>query len=142
MAPSPPSYQTNRYSALYRQKIPDREIITQKLVTTQVYEDQEKCCTTKTVSKRVPYIAKVKKDGKYVNVIKYKTVKSQVSVTYTESVLVDKDEWRDEVSTVKGWTGQSANIYIYPSVSAMNQEYADLASGVLCAFGFSSSCKK
>jgi hypothetical protein len=142
MAPAPPSYQTNRYTALYRQRIPDKTVTTQKLVTTQVYEDQEFCCESKTINKKVPYIAKVKKNGKFVNVIKYKWVKSEEQVKYVESVLVDKSVWQDVSNTVKGWVGESGNISIYPSVNAMNAEAAAMANAIACAFGFSSACAK
>lgn len=142
MSPAPPAYQTNRYTALYRQKIPDKEITTRKRVTTQVYEDQLKCCKTELTSKKIPYIAKVKKNGKYVNVIKYKTVKTNEEVFYTEKVLVDQSEWQNETTTVKGWTGQTGNISIYSSVSAMNNEIAAFGNAILCNFGFSTNCKK
>lgn len=136
MAPSPPAYPTNRYTALYRPRIPDREVITQKLVTNQVLEDQEKCCETKLISKKVPYIAKIKKNGKYVNVIKYKTIKNEVQVPYMESVLVEKTELQDIKKTVPGYTGESGNISIYSSVNAMNAEITKITNGVLCSFGF------
>lgn len=141
MAPSPPAYQTNRYTALYRQRIPDKVVIKQELVTKQVYEDQERCCTTKVTSKKVPYIATVKKNGKSVNVIKYKTVKTSTQVNYTESVLVDKSEWVEVKSTLPGWTGTSGNISIYSSESAMISEMRALANALACALGRGTNCK-
>ena len=141
MTPSPPAYQTNRYTALYRQRIPDREVIKQELVTKQVYEDQEKCCKSITTSKKVPYIAKVKKNGKTINVIKYKTVKSVEQVKYTENVLVDKTEWVDVKSTSPGWIGASGNISIYSSESAMRDEFSKLANALACSFGLT-TCRK
>ena len=141
MAPSPPAYQTNRYTALYRQRIPDKVVIKQELVTNQVYEEQEKCCTEKVTSKKVPYIAKVKKNGKYVNVIKYKIVKSTQQVNYIESVLVDKSEWVDVKSTIPGWTSASGNISIYSSESAMISEMRALANALACALGRGTNCK-
>ena len=142
MAPSPPAYQTNRYTALYRQKIPDKEVVRKELVTKQVYEDQEKCCTTKVTSKKVPYIAKVKINGKTVNVIKYKLVKSTEQVNYTESVLVDKSEWVDVRSTETGWTGPSGNISIWSSEIAMRNDFLAMANALACAFGTGTNCKK
>ena len=142
MSPSPPAYQTNRYTALYRQKIPDREIVTQRLVSTQVEEEIELCCKTKTSTKKVPYIAKVKKNGKTENVIKYKMVKYQERVRYITTVLVDKNEWQDFSTKVPGWTGESRNFSIYSSVAAMNAEYAAVANAVLCSFGFKEKCTK
>jgi hypothetical protein len=141
MAPSPPAYQTNRYTALYRQRIPDKEVIKQELVTKQVYEDQEFCCETKTTSKKVPYIAKVKKNGKFVNVIKYRWVKSEEQVKYVDSVLVDKSEWVDVKSTLPGWIGASGNISIYSSENAMRDEFSKLANAIACDFGLS-TCRK
>lgn len=136
MAPSPPAYQTNRYTALYRPRIPDKEILTKKLVLNKVLEDREKCCKVKEVLKKVPYIAKIKKNGKYVNVIKYKTVKSQEQVTYTEQVELEKSELVDVKSSIPGYIGASGNISIYSSVNAMNADIAKITSGVLCSFGF------
>lgn len=141
MAPSPPAYQTNRYTALYRQRIPDKEIITQELVTKQVYEDQKKCCTSKVTTKKVPYIAKVKKNGKYINVIKYKIVKGTERVKYTESVLVDKSELVDVKNSLPGWVGTPGNISIYSSEYAMRDEMSKLANALACAFGRGTNCK-
>ena len=141
MAPSPPAYQTNRYTALYRERIPDKEITKRELVTTQVYEDQEKCCVSKVVNKKIPYIAKVKKNGKYVNVIKYKVEKKVQRVNYTESVLVDKAEWQDVKSSLPGWIGTPGNISIYSSENAMRSEAFALANALACAFGRGTNCK-
>jgi hypothetical protein len=141
MAPSPPTYQTNRYSALYRAKIPDIEKKYKELLFKQVTELQETCCEEKITIKKVPYIAKVKKNGKTVSVIKYKTQKISEQVTYMKEVLVDKQEYQDKIEIIPGYVGNPGNISIYPSVTAMQNEAAALARGVLCAFGFSAECK-
>ena len=110
-------------------------------VITQVIELQETCCEEKITTKKVPYIAKVKKNGKTVSVIKYKTQKISEQVTYMEEVLVDKTEYKEKVEIIPGFVGTPGNISIYPSVSAMQNEVAALGRAVLCAFGFSENCK-
>jgi len=142
MAPAPPAYATNRYTALYRAKIPDIVKKYKEPVITQVIELQTKCCVEKVITKKVPYIAKVKKNGKTTNVIKYKLAKTTTLVDYEEEVLVDKTEYVDRVEIIPVYEGKPSNFSIYPSVVAMNNEAADLARGVLCAFGFSAECKK
>jgi len=142
MAPAPPAYATNRYTALYRAKIPDIIKKYKEPVLTQVTELQTKCCMEKVITKKVPYIAKVKKNGKTTNVIKYKLAKTTTLVDYEEEVLVDKTEYVDRVEIIPVYEGKPGNFSIYPSVVAMNNEAVDLARGVLCAFGFSAECKK
>jgi cellulase/cellobiase CelA1 len=87
MAPSPPAYATNRYQALYRQRIPDVENKYKLPVIKQVTELEETCCVEKITTKKVPYIAKAKKTGKTINVIKYRSVKSSEWVTSMEEVV-------------------------------------------------------
>ncbi len=142
MAPAPPAYATNRYTALYRAKIPDIVKKYKEPVITQVIELQTKCCVEKVTTKKVPYIAKVKKNGKTTNVIKYKVAKTTALVDYEEEVLVDKTEYVDKVEVIPVYEGKPANISIYSSVNAMNDEYAQAANSILCSFGFSSNCKK
>lgn len=142
MAPAPPAYATNRYTALYRAKIPDIVKKYKEPVITQVIELQTKCCVEKVTNKKVPYIAKVKKNGKTTNVIKYKIAKTTALVDYEEEVLVDKTEYVDKVEIIPVYEGKPGNISIYSSLNAMNDEYAQAANSILCSFGFSSNCKK
>lgn len=142
LAPAPPAYKTNRYTATYRQRIPDTEIVTPVMVMKEAYEKQEICCVTKFSTKKIPYIAKVKKSGKYVNVIKYKTVTTSTDETYFEDVLVEVAEVEERRTSIPGWVGEPGTVYIYSSAGAMQSEAFDLARGVLCAFGFSGDCKK
>jgi len=142
MAPSPPSYATDRYQALYRERIQDIENKYKEPVLKQVIELQENCCVEKITTKKVPYIAKVKKNGKTTNVIKYKTQKEITQVSYMEEVVVDKTEYVDRVETIAGYVGSPANIAIYPSLASMNNYVADIGKKILCDFGFSAECKK
>jgi hypothetical protein len=141
MSPAPPAYATNRYQALYRERIQDTSFEYEVAVTKQVTEIQEKCCVDKITSKRVPYIAKVKKNGKTQSVIKYKTQKVITQVTYTEEVLVDKIEYEKKVDVIPGYISDAANISIYPSLSSMNEYVADAGRSILCSFGFTEKCK-
>jgi hypothetical protein len=140
MAPSPPAYQTNRYTALYRQKIPDKTILKRELVTKQVYEARTYCCESKVVSKKVPYNVKVKRNGRYIDIIKYRNVKSTKQVRYTENVLIDKSEWVDVKNTIPGFTGTNGNISIYSSESAMINEAINLARALACALRGGTNC--
>lgn len=142
MNPSPPAYATNRYQALYRTRIPDTEYRYQEPVIKQVLELQEKCCVEKITSKKVPYIAKVKKNGKTQNVIKYRTRSVSTQVTYMEEVLVDVYEYEEKVEITPGFVSTPANIAIYPSLASMNDYVADVGSSILCSFGFTEKCKK
>ena len=142
MAPAPPAYATNRYTALYRQKIPDIVKKYKEPVLTQVTELQTKCCVEKVITKKVPYIAKVKKNGKTTNVIKYKLAKTTTLVDYEEEVLVDKTEYVDKVEIIPVYEGKPGNFSIYPSVVAMNNEAAELARALACALGVAAGCKK
>ena len=142
MAPAPPAYATNRYTALYRQKIPDIENKYKDPVIKQVTKLQENCCKDKITTKKVPYIAKVKKNGKTTNVIKYKTETTVTQVSYLEEVIVDETEYVDKVETIPGYVGAPGNISIYSSASAMQDEVAAMGRAVLCAFGYSAECKK
>jgi hypothetical protein len=141
MQPAPPPYEVNRYVALYRERIPDTEYFVKELVPKQIMEIQQVCCEVKTLSKRVPYIAKVKKNGKFTNVIKYKSVTTQEQVTYEKPVLVEKNELVDVRKTSPGWIGQPGNISIYSSQNAMLSQYRDLANALACGLG-SPNCKK
>lgn len=142
MAPSPPSYATDRYQALYRERIPEIENKYKEPILKQVIELQENCCVEKISTKKVPYIAKVKKNGKTANVIKYKTQQVSTLVSYMEEVLVDKTEYVDKVEIIPGYVGTPANITIYPSLASMNNYVADIGRKILCDFGFSAECKK
>ena len=142
MSPSPPAYATNRYQALYRERVPDTNLEYEIPVFKEVSELQEKCCVEKVTTKRVPYIAKVKKNGKTQNVIKYKTQKISTQVTYTEEVLVKKVEYEKKVDVIPGFVGTPANISIYSSLNSMSDYVADVGNSVLCSFGFTEKCKK
>jgi len=171
MNPSPPVGLTGsaRYNILYRQKLPDIVIKVPVQVTKSVPEvvtkTREVISTVPkiVVKKRVvpkivkkPYIATVTKNGKKTQVIKYKSVTTYVTETYKETVYVDKVELETYTETVlvektlteyqdkvtPGYTSGNGNVAVFPSQSAMSQYYADAASGILCAFGFSASCKK
>jgi hypothetical protein len=142
MSPSPPAYATNRYQALYRERIPETNFEYELPVIKEVSELQEKCCVDKVSTKRVPYIAKVKKNGKTQNVIKYKNKKITTQVTYTEEVLVEKMEYEKKVDVIPGYVGTPANISIYPSLNSMSEYVADVGNSVLCSFGFTEKCKK
>ena len=170
MNPSPPLGLTGsaRYNILYRQKLPD--VVTKipvqvtKSVPELVTKTREVINTvsevvlkTRLVPKIIkkPYIATVTKNGKKIQVIKYKSVKTYVKETYKETVFVDKlkvetytvtvlvektlTEYQDKVTT--GYTSENGNVAVFPSQAAMSQYYTDAASGILCAFGFSASCK-
>jgi hypothetical protein len=171
MNPAPPSglSGSQRYSILYRQKLPDtitkigvqvtksvpEDVIKTREVKTTVAEDVLK---TRSVPKTVktPYIATVTKNGKKTQVIKYKSSTKYVKETYTETVWVDKVETQEYIESVlvekvvieyqdqvtPGYTSANGNVVVYPSEAAMRQIYSDTASGILCAFGFSASCKK
>lgn len=171
MNPAPPVGLSGsaRYSILYRQKLPDTvikvpiqvtksapEVVTKtREVKTTVPEEVIK---TRLVPKvvKTPYIATVKKNGKKTQVIKYRSTTKYVEESYTETVLVEKletqsyqetiyvqktvTEYQDKVTP--GYTSENGNVVVYPSESAMRQAYTDIGSGILCAFGFSASCKK
>lgn len=142
LAPAPPGYQTNRYAALFRQRIPDTEFKTSVTVIKQVYEDQEKCCVSKLTSQKVPYIATVKKNGKSTSVIKYRTIYKTTQETYIESVLVDRPDQQETTTKVPGYITEPGNIYIYSSTASMTNEILSIGRGVLCSFGFTENCKK
>jgi hypothetical protein len=105
---------------------------------------------------KTPYIATVTKKGKKTQVIKYRSSTKNVEETYTETVWVDRVEIQEYTETVlvekviieyqdqvtPGYTSANGNVVVYPSEAAMRQIYSDTASGILCAFGFSASCKK
>ena len=158
-----------RYSILYRQKLPDTVIKVPIQVTKSVPEIvtktrevkttvPEEVLKTRLVPKivKTPYIATVKKNGRKTQVIKYRSKTNYVEETYTETVLVEKleiqsyqetvyvqkivTEYQDKV--IPGYTSENGNVVVYPSESAMRQAYTDIGSGILCAFGFSASCKK
>ena len=127
---------------------------------------------TRTVLKTVkkPYIVTVIKNGKKTQEIKYKSVIIKVPETYTENVWVDRavfetytetvmvdsteietytetviveqtvTEYKDKVTL--GYISSNDNVLVYPSVSAMNQAYTDIANGILCALGLSTNCRK
>ena len=171
MNPAPPIGLTGsaRYSVLYRQKTPDivnevtvsvTKLVPQVVTKTRdVLKTVEETVTkTRNVKKviKIPYIATVMKNGKKTNVIKYKNSTKYVPETYTETEFVDK--WvtesyevteyvnKEVLETQKkitpGYTSSNGNIMVYPSESAMRQAYSDLGNSLLCAFGFSSNCKK
>ena len=171
MNPAPPVGLSGsaRYSILYRQKLPDTVIKVPIQVTKSVPEVvtktrevritvPEEVLKTRLVPKvvKTPYIATVKKNGKKTQVIKYRSTTKYVEESYTETVLVEKletqsyqetiyvqktvTEYQDKVTP--GYTSENGNVVVYPSESAMRQAYTDIGSGILCAFGFSASCKK
>ena len=171
MNPSPPVGLTGsaRYNILYRQKLPDVVTKIPVQVTKSIPElvtktrdvintVSEVVLKTRVVPKMLkkPYIATVTKNGKKTQVIKYKYVKTNVTETYKETVSVDKvmvetytvtvlvektlTEYQDKVTP--GYTSENGNVAVFPSQSAMSQYWADATSGILCAFGFSASCKK
>lgn len=142
MTPSPPAYATDRYQALYRERISDIENKYKQPVLKRVIELQENCCVEKITTNKVPYIAKVKKNGKTTSVIKYKSQKISTEVSFMEEVLVDKTEYVDKVEIIPGYLGTPANIAIYPSLASMNNYVADIAKKILCDFGFTAECKK
>ena len=171
MNPAPPVGLSGsaRYSILYRQKLPDTVIKVPIQVIKNVPEVVTKTREVKTVVPeeviktrlvpkivKTPYIATVKKNGKKTQVIKYRSTTKYVEESYTETVLIEKleaqsyqetvyvqktvTEYQDKVTP--GYTSENGNVVVYPSESAMRQAYTDLGSGILCAFGFSASCKK
>jgi hypothetical protein len=142
MAPAPPAVPTNRYSALYREKTPDKVVTTSRIVVEPVTETQYLCCRDKVEIKKVPYISTTKVKGKTVNQIKYKTVSTTTKEYYYEEVTVNQQRTIEDTSTIPGWTGNPGNIYIYSSIASMNNEIASIGSSILCSFGFSSNCKK
>jgi hypothetical protein len=142
MSPAPPAYATNRYQALYRERIPDTEFKYNDPVIKQTSELQEKCCVEKITTKKVPYIKKIKKNGKVENVIRYKTQSVSTQVPYTEEVLVEVIEYEEKTEIIPGFVGTSANIAIYPSLASMNSYVADVGTSILCSFGFKEHCKK
>lgn len=171
MNPSPPSGLSGgqRYSVLYRQKLPDTvtklavqvsksvpEVVTKtREVTKSVPEDVLK---TRSVPKTVktPYIATVTKNGKKTQVIKYRSSTKYVKETYTETVWVDKVETQEYTETVMvqktvteyqdqvtpGYVSANGNVMVYPSESAMISSYSELANALACALGRGTNCKK
>lgn len=139
MNPALPTYQTNGYSGLFRQRIPDLTVSTQ--VNSNEYIDTPvvKCCNTVTSSKKVPYIKTVRKKGKKIATLAYKTLttSSQENYTVTEPVLTPVTKSVD--STVPGYVGLSFNLYIFVSPVAEQNAAAALAHGIMCAFGFACS---
>lgn len=171
MNPAPPSglSGSQRYSILYRQKLPDTvtkiavqvtksvpEVVTKtREVSTTVPEDVLK---TRSVPKivKTPYIATVTKNGKKTQVIKYKSSTKYVKETYTDTVWVDKVETQEYTETVMvqktvteyqdqvtpGYVSENGNVMVYPSESAMISKYSELANALACALGRGINCKK
>lgn len=171
MNPAPPSglSGSQRYSILYRQKLPDSvtkiavqvtksvpEVVTKtREVSTTVPEDVLK---TRSVPKivKTPYIATVTKNGKKTQVIKYKSSTKYVKETYTDTVWVDKVETQEYTETVMvqktvteyqdqvtpGYVSENGNVMVYPSESAMISKYSELANALACALGRGTNCKK
>jgi hypothetical protein len=171
MNPAPPSGLSGgeRYSVLYRQKLPDLITKVAVQVTKSVPETVIKTREVKTMvpeivlkKKKVPkiikkpYIATVTKNGKKSQVIKYRSVTTYVTQTFKETVMVEKVELQTYSETVlvekvvteyqdkvtPGYTTSNGNVVVYPSESAMRQSYTDAANAVLCSFGFLERCKK
>jgi len=136
MNPALPTYQTNGYSGLFRQRIPDLTVTTQVNSNEYINTQVTKCCNPVTTSKKVPYIKTVIKKGKKIPTLSYKTVTTikQESYTVIEPILTPVTKSVD--STVPGYIGGSFNIYIYVSLAAEVNAAAALAHGILCAFGY------
>jgi len=170
MNPAPPVGLSGgtRYNVLYRQKMPDIvtkvPVLVTKSVPTQITKTRdvtksvpEDLSRTRYVSKLVktPYIASVMKNGKKVNVIKYKIIPKLVSENYIETVLVERTITETYIETVlidnvitetqdkvtAGYISDNGNIAVYPSESAMVQSATALANGLACALGLG-TCKK
>jgi hypothetical protein len=148
MTPSPPSDATrsNRYRVLYRQKLPDVKIQKTVLVEKEVKEERVESRTVLTVVQE-PYIKKVLVRGskgkkpRNQRVIAYRDVSVEKIETFTVSSTVMKQfpEIRDEV--IPGTATENAEFAVYPSYGAMQEYVTDVASSILCSFGFTERCK-
>lgn len=137
--PQLPTYQTDRYSGLFRQRIPDLTLTYQVNSNEYINTPVVKCCHTVTTSKSVPYLKTVRKKGKEITTLAYKKVKTSSQEIYSVIAPVLTPVTKSVDSITPGFTGPSINLYIYTSHAAeINAAYA-LANKITCLFGFGCS---
>lgn len=125
--PQPPIYRQpgDRYRIQYREVMDDLTI----QIKTGRFKQVPK---TETYSELVPYKKKVKKKGKWVKVTRYR-VEQKTRTTYLSEEIID-------TKTITGFTSQTSEMAVWPSVGDMNAGYAKIGKGVLCSMGFKEHC--
>lgn len=125
--PQPPIYRQpgDRYRIQYREVLDDLTV----QIKTGRFKQVPK---TETYSELVPYKKKVKKKGKWVKVTRYK-VEQKTRTVYVSEEIID-------TKTITGFTSQTSEMAVWPSVGDMNAGYAKVGKGLLCSMGFKEHC--